>query len=74
MDINCQTFDFIEKPTQSNIEMALKQLHLLGAIKSATSDELTPLGRRMARFPLDPRFSKMLLVSAEYECLNEVNY
>lgn len=52
--------------------MAMKQLYLLGAIKTVTSDELTSLGHRMAKFPLDPRFSKMLLVSQDYECINEV--
>lgn len=33
---------------------------------------LTPLGEIMAEFPLDPQLSKMLIVSPEFKCSNEV--
>lgn len=33
--------------------------------------QLTTLGRTMALFPLDPRFTKVILASMEYKCLEE---
>lgn len=33
--------------------------------------QLTTLGRTMARFPLDPRFTKVILASVEHRCLEE---
>lgn len=33
---------------------------------------LTPLGRTMVEFPLDPALSKMLITSADLECSSEV--
>lgn len=75
LGINCQKFDFLDKPLPIDIEMAMKQLQMLGAIKSNTNnvtEELTPLGRNMAKFPLDPRYSKILLSAPEYGCLDEM--
>lgn len=34
--------------------------------------QLTTLGRTMSLFPLDPRFTKVILASAEHQCLEEV--
>lgn len=70
--IDCQTFHFLDQPPAASIEDALVQLHSLGATKSATGSELTELGRRMARFPLNPRFSKIILSASEYGCLYEM--
>lgn len=67
--IDCKSFDFLDKPADSAIEDAMAQLHALDAIKSATDSTLTELGRKMSRFPLNPRFSKILLAAPEYECL-----
>lgn len=72
MGINCRKFDFLDKPTDKDIENALKQLYQLGAIEKPNGEELTVLGRNMSRLPLDPRFSKMLLASSEFGCLDEV--
>lgn len=33
--------------------------------------QLTTLGRTMSLFPLDPRFTKVILASAEHQCLEE---
>lgn len=72
LGINCQKFDFLDKPSPASIDVAVTQLFALGALKSANSDELTMLGRNMSKFPLDPRFSKILLSAPEFECLEEV--
>ena len=49
---------------------ALELLHTL----SALDDEglLTRLGRRMAEFPLEPNLSKMLIMSVNLQCSDEV--
>lgn len=46
------------------------QLWVLGALDNTGS--LTPLGRNMVEFPLDPALSKMLIVSTEMECSAEI--
>jgi len=46
------------------------QLWTLGAIDN--TGMLTKMGRKMVEFPLDPSLAKMLLVSAEMECSEEV--
>ena len=50
------------------IEGALRELQLLGAVTSAEQPELTPLGRRMAAFPLDPKFARAILASKDHGC------
>lgn len=46
------------------------QLWVLGALDN--TGELTPLGRKMANFPMDPALAKMLIISVERECSAEV--
>lgn len=69
--IDCQSFDFLDKPSDISVEDAMLQLHVLGATQSATSSKLTEIGRKMSRFPLNPRFSKILLSAPKYGCLAE---
>jgi len=46
----------------------MRELHLLGAIQSVENPELTEVGQQMAAFPIDPRFTKLILASKEYGC------
>lgn len=46
------------------------QLWILGALDN--TGNLTPLGRQMVEFPLDPAMSKMLIVAVEMDCSEEV--
>lgn len=46
------------------------QLWILGALDGTGA--LTPLGRQMAEFPLDPPQCHMLIVSAEMGCSAEM--
>ena len=46
------------------------QLWVLGALDNTGT--LTPLGRNMEEFPLDPALSKMLIVSTEMRCSAEI--
>lgn len=49
---------------------ALELLHYLAALDD--DGNLTPLGSIMAEFPLDPQLAKMLIVSPEFGCSNEI--
>lgn len=72
LGIDCKIFDFLDKPSPEAIEKAYKQLLLLGAIKADAKTELTPLGKQMSQFPLDPKFSKLLLTAPSFGCLEEM--
>eukprot|EP01125_Pyxidicula_operculata_P017655 TRINITY_DN6217_c0_g1_i1.p1 TRINITY_DN6217_c0_g1~~TRINITY_DN6217_c0_g1_i1.p1 ORF type:complete len:1142 (+),score=298.97 TRINITY_DN6217_c0_g1_i1:1069-4494(+) len=67
---NLLDFDFMDPPPQENIQQSLYQLWVLGALDN--TGELTPIGRKMVEFPLDPPLSKMLIMSEEFGCSNEV--
>ncbi|PWT91734.1 MAG: ATP-dependent RNA helicase HrpA, partial [Proteobacteria bacterium] len=59
-----ETFPFINPPSPAAIEGGYKLLHELGALDDAR--ELTPLGRDLARLPIDPTLGRMLL-QAQHE-------
>ncbi|XP_069082777.1 ATP-dependent RNA helicase DHX33 isoform X2 [Pleurodeles waltl] len=70
---NILTFDFMSKPSPDAIRAAIEQLSLLGAVeKKEDQILLTSLGRKMAAFPLDPRFSKTILLSPKFHCTEEI--
>lgn len=62
------TFDWLDKPDPQAVERAEKLLHLLGAIDPQT-EELTDTGRQMLRLPMHPRYSRMLVEAAKYNCV-----
>lgn len=43
-----------------------------GAIDSEMNSQLTVLGKKMSAFPIDPKYSKVLLSAPEFHCLEEV--
>lgn len=63
-------FHFMDPPPQDNILNSLYQLWILGALDHTGA--LTPLGRQMAEFPLDPPQCQMLIVASQMECSAEV--
>jgi ATP-dependent helicase HrpA len=73
-----QTFPFIDRPADKNIRDGFRLLEELGAIaltpggKGDAACSLTDQGRMMARLPLDPRLSRMLIAAAEQGCLEEM--
>ena len=67
---NIQTFDFMDSPGTEDINSALRQLRLLGAV--AEDNKLTELGRKMAGFPLDPKLTATILAGAELGCGEEI--
>ncbi|RPD54669.1 P-loop containing nucleoside triphosphate hydrolase protein [Lentinus tigrinus ALCF2SS1-7] len=65
-----EELDFMDKPDAESIVSALKTLFLLGALDHTKS--LTPLGRQMAAFPLEPPLARALVASAELGCTSEI--
>lgn len=64
-------FDFMDPPPQETITTSLFELWSLGALDNL--GDLTPLGRSMTPFPMDPPLAKLLITSSsEYECSEEV--
>ncbi|GMI34637.1 hypothetical protein TrCOL_g13015 [Triparma columacea] len=63
-------FDFMDPPPVATMIQAMEGLYALGAL----DDEglLTRLGRKMAEFPLEPNLSKMLLLSVDLGCSDEI--
>ncbi|XP_022080113.1 ATP-dependent RNA helicase DEAH12, chloroplastic-like [Acanthaster planci] len=62
-------FDFIEAPDQEATRQAMITLRLLGAVDK--SSKLTPLGKKMATLPLEPRLSKLVLEGVERGLVTE---
>ncbi|XP_071572298.1 ATP-dependent RNA helicase DHX33 isoform X1 [Temnothorax nylanderi] len=68
--VDITTFDFMDKPPKEGVDVAVSCLEKLGAVKGSPP-QLTTLGRTMSLFPLDPRFTKVILASVEHRCLEE---
>ncbi|KAH6879675.1 P-loop containing nucleoside triphosphate hydrolase protein [Coprinopsis sp. MPI-PUGE-AT-0042] len=63
-------FDYVDAPAPETLMRALELLNFLAALDD--DGNLTPLGAMMADFPLDPQLAKMLIVSPEFRCSNEI--
>ncbi len=61
--------DWFEQPPERSLARAERLLHDLGAIDH--DNQVTRLGLKMAAFPLEPRFARMLLAAADQGCLEE---
>lgn len=72
-------FPFIDRPAEKSIRDGFSLLTELGAIDRAAGSapramawQLTENGRIMARMPIDPRLSRMLIQAREENCLAEM--
>jgi ATP-dependent helicase HrpA len=65
-----EEFPFLDPPAPRAIADGYALLAELGAVDDA--NVLTPLGRELARLPLDPRISRMLAAAREEGCLDQV--
>lgn len=63
-------FPFLDPPHSRAIAEGYRVLEELGAL--GPNKELTPLGQRLARFPVDPRIGRMILAGADLGCLRDV--
>ncbi|EPS93502.1 hypothetical protein FOMPIDRAFT_144381 [Fomitopsis schrenkii] len=63
-------FDYVDAPAP---EMLMRALELLNHLAALDDDgNMTTLGGIMAEFPLDPQMAKLLIVSPEFSCSNEI--
>jgi ATP-dependent helicase HrpA len=63
-------FPFIDPPDRRSVKAGVDLLHELGALDG--DGRLTPLGRRLARLPVDPRLARMILEADRLGCTREV--
>lgn len=64
------SFPFLDAPQSDKIRDGYKTLFELGAMDEQR--ELTPLGKRLAGLPVDPRIGRMILAADEQNCLSEM--
>jgi ATP-dependent helicase HrpA len=65
-------FPFLDPPGDRSIKDGFDVLSELGAVtRKGQNHELTPNGKLMARMPLDPRISRMLIEARKEACLEE---
>ncbi|EXX55476.1 Prp22p [Rhizophagus irregularis DAOM 197198w] len=62
-------FDYLDAPSRTLLKRALEQLFILKALDS--QGRITELGKKMAEFPLEPAYAKVLIVSQEMSCTRE---
>ncbi|WP_268980760.1 ATP-dependent RNA helicase HrpA [Vibrio sp. McD22-P3] len=70
-----EAFPFVEAPDKRNIQDGVRLLEELGAINDKAKDpkkRLTPIGRKLARLPIDPRLARMVIEAPRLGCLKEV--
>lgn len=65
-----EAFPFMDPPDGRYVRDGYRLLHELQALDEAGG--LTPLGRRLAALPLDPRLGRMLLAGERFHCLREL--
>lgn len=66
-----EAFDFIEPPDHRLVNDGRKLLIELGAYVEK-KDQLTRTGQMMAKMPIDPRLSRMLIAGAHFGALQEM--
>ncbi|GAA2533461.1 ATP-dependent RNA helicase HrpA [Winogradskya humida] len=64
-----QKFPFIDPPDKRNVTDGVKLLEELGALEQRN---LTPMGRKLAALPVDPRLARMVVEGGVQECVAEV--
>ena len=67
---NIETFPFLDPPSPAAINSGYELLQELDALDPAR--HLTPLGRDLARLPVDPTVGRMLLQAQRESCVKEM--
>jgi ATP-dependent helicase HrpA len=66
-------FPFVQAPDNRNINDGVKLLEELAAINANSARvKLTPMGRSLSKFPIDPRLAKMILTAADLGCIEQI--
>lgn len=70
-----EDFPFVDPPDRRSVADGIDLLTELDALdpgKANTRKWLTPLGRELAKLPVDPRYGRMLIEADDNSCLDEV--
>ncbi|MDP3714442.1 MAG: ATP-dependent RNA helicase HrpA [Mycobacteriales bacterium] len=70
-----EAFPFVEPPDRRAVKDGKDLLYELGALDPVArdvNDALTPMGRTLARMPVDPRLARMVVEADRLGCLPEV--
>ena len=67
---NIEDFPFVDPPDSRFVKDGFRLLFELGAVDEG--QRLTPLGRKLARLPIDPRLARMVLAGNEQGSLRDV--
>ncbi|MHA2789154.1 ATP-dependent RNA helicase HrpA [Corynebacterium sp. S7] len=67
-----EDFPFIQPPEHKAIRDGLVLLNELGALQETDEPQLTPIGRDLARIPVDPRMARMLVEADKLGVLDDV--
>ena len=65
-----EKFPFLDPPDRRSVRDGVQLLQELGAFDQ--HGEITDLGRRLARLPVDPRLGRMILAAGAEGCVREV--
>ncbi|WP_404377989.1 ATP-dependent RNA helicase HrpA [Vreelandella aquamarina] len=65
-----EEFPFVDPPDSRFVKDGFRLLFELGAVNE--KHQLTPLGRKLAKLPIDPRLARMVLAGAERGSLRDV--
>ncbi|MCK5386884.1 MAG: ATP-dependent RNA helicase HrpA, partial [Gammaproteobacteria bacterium] len=66
---NIEKFPFIDKPDSRLIKDGYQ---LLEELQAMNKQKITRIGKILSRFPVDPRYARMLIAANEFSSLNEV--
>jgi ATP-dependent helicase HrpA len=66
-------FPFLDPPTPRAVNEGFRILKELGAITDIKDDRLTGNGKIMAKLPLDPAISRILIEAVSLDCLQEIS-
>ena len=70
-----EKFPFLDPPDRRNIKdgvQLLEELHALDGKQKDPRKRLTPVGRKLAQLPVDPRLARMVLEADRNGCVREV--
>ncbi|TDD41556.1 ATP-dependent RNA helicase HrpA [Saccharopolyspora elongata] len=70
-----ESFPFLEPPDRRQITDGVNLLHELGALdrsKTELHKRLTPVGRKLAQLPIDPRIARMVLEAERNGCVRDM--
>jgi ATP-dependent helicase HrpA len=67
-----EAFPFLQAPDRRQVRDGVALLDELRALDPSAAEPLTPLGRKLARLPIDPRLGRMVLEADRLDCAREV--